>query len=279
MVAAMGTFALADTLIKLLSDSITPPQIMFLLTIGGLIVFTAILLVKRDRFRDRRAFSGVMIVRYVSEIVAMVGMLSALSYVPLSVVGAIVQATPLVVVLGAVLWLGEKVSWRRWAAILVGFCGVLLIVQPGGQSFDANVLWAVLSMLGLAIRDLTTRVIPPDISSAGMSVYTMLASIPFAAGWVALGGYEFIPAETNWLFVVVMSLLGAVGYLLLIASIRIADISVVSPFRYARLLFMLVLGIAIFGERPDVWMLSGAGLIIASGLYAMWRERKARAEE
>jgi drug/metabolite transporter (DMT)-like permease len=279
MTLSMGAFAVADTLIKLASGTISPAQTAFFLTGGGLIVFGAMAIIEGATLFSRAAFSPVMLLRYLAEMTGLLGMVLALSLVPLSAVGAILQATPLVVVAGAVLFLGEKVSWRRWAAIFVGFIGVLLIIQPGGARFDPNALWAVLAMLGLAGRDLTTRLTPPGMASSALATLTMAAIAPFAAGWVTLSGQELIPQGAPWLIIIGMTTIGALGYLLLIASVRTAEVSVVSPFRYTRLIFLLIFGVVIFGERPNALMLLGAAIIIASGIYTMWRDRVTKQAE
>ncbi|WP_421980119.1 DMT family transporter [Roseibium sp.] len=273
MVLSMGAFAMADTLIKLVSESVAPPQIMFLMMAGGSVMFCLIAKLQGARLMDRRIFAPVFLVRYLAEVVAMVGMVMALALVPLSAVGAIIQATPLLVALGAVVFLGEKVNWRRWSTIALGFAGVLLIVQPGADGFDAVSLWAVLSMVGLSVRDLTTRMTPPDMASASLAAYSALTALPFAMAWIVLDGDTFLPPEADWVFLVSIVLLGSLGYLLLTASIRSTSLSVVAPFRYARLLFMVILGMAVFGERPGLSMLAGTALIVFSGLYMMWRER------
>ncbi|WP_306142000.1 DMT family transporter [Roseibium sp. MMSF_3412] len=273
MVLSMAAFAMADTLIKLVSGSVAPAQIMFLMMAGGSFMFCLIAKLQGARLMDRRIFAPVFLVRYLAEVVAMVGMVMALTLVPLSTVGAIIQATPLLVALGAVVFLGEKVSWRRWSTIVLGFAGVLLIVQPGADGFDALSLWAVLSMIGLSVRDLTTRMTPPDMASASLAAYSAIAALPFAMAWIVMDGDTFLPPEADWVFLISIILLGSLGYLLLTASIRSTSLSVVAPFRYARLLFMVILGMVVFGERPGVSMLAGTALIVFSGLYMMWRER------
>ena len=278
MIVAMAGFAIADTLIKSAAGRISPAQVMFLLMGGGLLVFASIALLKGQRLLDARAFAPMMVLRYLSEIISVGGMVLALSFVPLSTVGAILQATPLLVAVGAVLFLGEKVSWRRWSAIILGFFGVLLIIGPGGEEFDAAILWAVASMVCLSIRDLTTRLVPPDIPSASLASFTMIAAMPFAISWVLFNGESLFPAQANWFTVVGMVGFGSFGYLLLIASIRMSDISIVSPFRYTRLIFLLVTGVVVFDEKPSVSMLLGAGLVIISGVYMMWRERQVASE-
>ncbi|MCP4184198.1 MAG: DMT family transporter [Hyphomicrobiales bacterium] len=276
MVISMGLFAVADSLIKLMSVFISPAQVLFFMIGGGMVVFTIIVVLQKERLFDRRAFAPVLLVRYLSEVIGMAGMVLALTYVPLSIVGAILQATPLLVVVGAVLFLGEKVSWRRWSSIGVGFFGVLLIIQPGAEGFDAKILFAVMSMVGLSVRDLTTRWTPPDMASASLATYTMAATFPFAIGWLIYNGENMIPAQANWVMILAMIALGSVGYMLLIKSIRMAEVSIVSPFRYSRLIFLLFIGVVIFDERPGISTLFGALLIIVSGIYIMWRERRVR---
>ena len=274
MLFSMVAFALADTLVKLASEFLSPPQVMFYLMAGGLVLFALLALAEREKFFNKNAFAPVVVVRYIAELIGMVGMIMALSQVPLSTVGAITQAAPILVAVGAALLLGEKVSWRRWTSIAVGFLGVLLIVQPGADGFDISVLWAVLSMSGLAVRDLTTRIIPDDVGSATLATYTMMVAVPFAVGWTYLSGETLFPSNLNWWILIPMTCLGSVGYVLLIKSIRMAEVSVVTPFRYSRILFLILLGVVVFGERPGLPTLLGAALVIASGLYIMWRERQ-----
>lgn len=274
MVASMGGFAIADVLIKLASGTMSAAHTTLMLMGGGLLVFGALAKWQGEALMSRQAFRPLYLMRYCAEIMGSFGIVLSLTYVPLSTVGAILQATPLVVVAGAVLVLGEKVSWRRWSAIAVGFVGVLMIVQPGSDGFDVNVLWPVLSMIGLALRDLTTRITPPDMNSARLATYTMAAALPFALLWIGLSEDTWLPVAPNWALIVGMVSFGAVGYLLLIASIRMAPVSVVSPYRYSRLIFLMIGGVLVFGERPGVLTLAGAALIVASGMYAMWRDRQ-----
>jgi len=273
MVASMGAFALADTLVKVSTSFLSRAQVLFYLIAGALVIFTLITKLQGHRLTDRRVFTPVLLLRYFAEIAGMVGMISALAYVPISTVGAITQATPILATLGAVLFLRENIGWRRWATIVCGFIGVLLIVQPGAVEFDFAVLWAVMAMVALSVRDVTTRLVPTDMASTSLATYTMAAATPFTIGWVLFNGESLFPANTNWLIILPMIILGAIGYMLLIASLRMTEVSVVMPFRYTRIVFLLVLGVLVFSERPNATMLLGAFLIVASGIYMMWRER------
>ena len=272
MVLSMGAIALADSLVKVASAFASPAQTMFYLMGGALVVFTLLAKIQGEALIDPRALTPILLLRYFAEIGGMIGMVLALAYVPLSTVGAITQASPIVVALGAVLFLGERVSWRRWTSIGIGFLGVLLIVQPGGEAFDVTVLWAVLAMAFLSVRDLTTRLTPSEMPTASLATYTMAAALPVAVSWVLYNGDGFVPAQTNWMVIVAMVGSGAIGYILLTASIRKGELSVIMPFRYSRIIFLILLGVVFFNERPSAMMLFGTALIIVSGIYMMWRE-------
>jgi drug/metabolite transporter (DMT)-like permease len=274
MVHSMAALALTDALIKVSASSLSPAQVLFLLIGGCLVLFALIAILQGEKLIDRRAFAPVLLLRYFVEVIGMVGMILALTHVPLSTVGAITQATPILVAVGAVLFLGEKVSWRRWSSIAIGFLGVLLVVQPGAEQLDNAVFWAVLAMVAFSVRDLVTRLTPPGIASASLATYTMAAAIPFSIGWVFYNGESLLPAQANWFVVAIMVGLGSLGYLLLIASLRVGELSVVMPFRYSRIIFLLLLGVLVFDERPSASMLIGAMLIIVSGVYMMWREQR-----
>lgn len=273
MIASMSLFAVADTLVKLSTSLISPAQVMFYLMSGGFVLFSLMALLQKDKLNDPRVFSPILLLRYFAEIAGMVGMVMALANVPISTVGAITQATPLLATVGAVIFLNEYVGWRRWCAIIVGFLGVLLIVQPGAIEFDVAVLWAILALVALSIRDLTTRLIPADIPSASLATYTMAVAAPFTIIWVIYNGESLFPTQTNWFMTIPMVVLGAIGYMFLIASIRLGEVSVVMPFRYSRIIFLLILGVIVFNEKPSILMLVGAFLIISSGTYMMWREQ------
>jgi len=273
MICSMVAFSLADTLVKVSTASLSPPQVMFYLMGGGIIIFSALTVIQGHRLIDRRAFAPVLLLRYIAEVAGMGGMVVAMASVPISTVGAVTQATPIVAAFGAVLFLREKIGWRRWSSIICGFLGVLLIVQPGAAEFDIAVLWAVLALFALSVRDVTTRLAPTDMASTSLATYTVTAALPFIAGWILFNGESFFPVHTNWFVVLPMMILGSTGYMLLTLSLRMAEVSVVMPFRYTRVVFLLGIGALVFGERPDALMLLGAALIVVSGCYMMWRER------
>ena len=246
---------------------------MFFLISGGLIIFAIIALIKGENLIERRAYSPILLIRYCAEMLGLGAMIMGLTKVPLSVVGTVTQASPIFVAAGAVIFFKEIVSWRRWSSIIVGFVGVVLVIQPGGQSLDYAVLWAVAALLAFSIRDLVTRLTPPDMPSASIATFTMIAAFPFTTAWVFFSGEKFFSPGIDWVVVASMIILGSFGYLLLITSLRIGDLSAIMPFRYSRIVFLLILGVLVFGERPTLSMLVGSALILVSGIYIMWRER------
>ena len=150
---------------------------------------------------------------------------------------------------------------------------MVIVIQPGGQTLDYAIFWAVAALLAFSIRDLVTRVTPPDIPSASIATFTMIAAFPFATAWVFFSGESFFPAGIDWAVVAGMIILGSFGYLLLITSLRVGDLSAIMPFRYSRIVFLLILGVLVFGESLSSSMLIGSTLIIFSGIYIIWREK------
>ena len=272
MLFSMAAFALGDTFVKRSGSFLSPAQIMFFLISGGLILFALIAVAKGENLKEPRAFAPVLLLRYCTEMIGLLGMIMALTSVPLSIVGAVTQASPILVAVCAVIFLRETVSWRRWSSIAIGFCGVVLVIQPWGESLDYAVLWAVVALVGFSVRDLVTRLTPPDIASASLAMFTMIAALPFTAVWVLFTDEEFFPAEINWVIVGCMVILGSVGYLLFITSLRLGELSAIMPFRYSRIVFLLIFGVLFFGESPSLSMLLGSALVIVSGIYLMWRE-------
>ena len=272
MLISMASFAVGDTFLKIAGSFLSPAQIMFFLISGGLMIFTAIAIIKGEKLLERRAFSPILLLRYCAEMLGLVAMIMGLMKVPLSVVGTVTQASPILVAAGAVIFFKEAVSWRRWTSIIVGFVGVVLVIQPGGQSLDYAVFWAVAALLAFSIRDLVTRLTPPDIPSASIATFTMIAAFPFTTAWLFFSGERFFPAGIDWAIVAGMIILGSFGYLLLITSLRIGDLSAIMPFRYSRIVFLLILGVLVFGERISSSMLIGSTLIVFSGIYIIWRE-------
>ncbi|WP_116131082.1 DMT family transporter [Tropicimonas sp. IMCC34043] len=273
MVLSMGGFALEDMFIKKVSSSLPVGQILLFIGLAGTLAFACLTVVQRQTLFPPELLNGALISRNLCEIVGTGGFVTALTLVPISTATAIQQSIPLMVTMGAALFLGETVGWRRWTAIFVGFAGMLLIIRPGGADFDPAALFAVLGAVGLAARDVVTPRIPRTMTGLQVATWGFFMTVPL--GGVLLlfsgGAAPFTLASGGMLTTAVS--LGVVSYYMLVESVRIANLSAIAPFRYSRLLFALIIGMAVFGERPDLLTLSGAGLIIGSGLYTLARER------
>ncbi|PIV75242.1 MAG: EamA family transporter [Rhodobacteraceae bacterium CG17_big_fil_post_rev_8_21_14_2_50_65_11] len=274
MLLSMAGFALGDVGIKLLSGAVPPGQIMGTMGLVGTIVFAMMTLARGLPLLPREVFHPAVGMRFMAEMVAGAGMILALTLNPLSLVTAILQAAPLVVTMGAAQIFGERIGRRRWSAILVGILGVVIILRPGLQGFSIHALWIVLAMLGLAARDLATRAAPVTLNNLQLATVGFFALVPTGAILLLFGPAPVWPTVGNWatLAVTVLATLG--GYYAITAAMRVGEIGAVTPFRYSRLVFGMILGMAIFAERPDLLSYVGAVLILGAGLYAAWREQK-----
>ncbi|MFY0660318.1 MAG: DMT family transporter [Shimia sp.] len=277
MVAAMAGFAVEDAFLKAAAKSLPIAQVMVLFGAGGAMVFALWLRAKSQPLAPKEVVSRPMQVRVVFEIVGRLFFTLSLALTPLSSTTVILQATPLVVVAFAALVLGEQVGWRRWLAIVIGLIGVVLIVRPGGESFSWLSLLAVAGMLGFAGRDLASRAAPASLSTAVLGLYGFLAIVVAGAAYGAI--WEQVPFHTPppmaLLSVVGAVACGVFAYSALMRAMRTGEVSAVTPFRYSRLLFGVALGVVVFGERLDSWMLIGSALIVLSGLVIMVRGRAA----
>jgi drug/metabolite transporter (DMT)-like permease len=274
MMASMLFFTINDTCMKLLSDELPLFQSIALRGFGSSVVLVLILLATRQRVsvplaRDR----WLILVRTVFEAVGAFTFIGALYHLPISDTTAILQATPLAVTLAGALFLGEKVGWRRLSAILVGFAGVMLIIQPGGDGFSRYAFLPIACVFAVVIRDLATRRLSHEVPSLVVAAATGIG-VTIASGLLSLSE-DWAPIDlraTGLLGGAVVFVL--LGYLTSIKTMRIGEVAFVAPFRYTGLVIALVVGFVVFGEIPDFWMLVGSALVVATGLFTFWRERR-----
>ena len=277
MVLAMLGFAIEDAFIKLMGDALPVGQILVMLGLGGSAVFAVVVLVQKRALFERDMRAAPILTRAMGEIIGTMCFISAIVFTPLSTASAILQATPLVVTLGAALFLGETVGWRRWAAISVGFIGVLMIIRPGLEGFSPLSLFAVGGVFGLAIRDISTRKISKSLSSMQLSFLGFLVLIPAGFMMLIVTGQSFAPLDARlWLLITASITIGVFAYYGIVAAMRVGEVSFVTPFRYSRLIFAMIIGTTFFGERPDLLTILGGIVIVASGIYTVLRERKHR---
>lgn len=272
MMGSMAAFTCNDAAVKYLAQGLPTFQVVFLrgCAATALIAVLAHLTGALRRPVPRRDWPLVA-VRSAAEVASFAPFILALTHLPLANVTAILQALPLMITAAGALFLGERVGWRRWTAILVGFVGVLMIVRPGAADFDGWSLMAVLATVTITIRDLVTRRLSPEVpslvvalvSAIGVALLGLVLSL--FAPWepVAPGQGGLILAASGFV-------LG--GYLFSIMAMRVGEVSAVTPFRYTALVWGLLLGFAVFDEWPAPMTLAGAALIAATGLYTLLRE-------
>lgn len=275
MVVAMALFALADLGIKLAAGRMAQPQVIFVLGIGGAAIFSVLALARGERLFTPLALHPAVLGRNVAEIVGTSAMIFALSVAPLTLVGAILQASPLAVMAGGALFLAERVGWRRWTAAAVGFAGVLIVLRPWQDGVAPGAALAVIGMLALSARDLLNRQAPAAIPTPVLAAHGLFAIALLGTLWSLLGPGRLLPPDPPWGLIALMVAAGTGGYFAITASVRAAPVSTVAPFRYSRLLFLGLIGVLVLGERLDWPLAIGSALIIGSGLYALARERRA----
>ncbi len=277
MVIAMLGFAVEDTLIKLMATDIPSGQILMTIGLGGGLVFASLALIKGEAPFGLWMLRGASGVRALCEGFAALGFVTALALVPISLVTTIIQASPLLVTLGAALFFKAPVGPRRWIAILIGLIGVLIVLRPFGDSFEAPALFAVGGVIAMSARDLATRQVKQNISTLQLSVVGFLAAVPAGfLGLVLSGDAPLLPSWHVITLTIAAIAIGVPSLYCIIAAMRIGDIAFVTPFRYSRIIFGLLAGLLIFGETLDAYTLLGAAIIVISGTYTLLREARLR---
>jgi len=195
----------------------------------------------------------------------------AFRYLPLAETHSIAAVYPLMITALSALVLGEFVGPRRWAAVAVGFVGVLVILRPGLGVFDPAALIPLLGAALFAVYQIVTKVIAREDGMVTIMLYT---------GWVGLGLTSLVgpfhwtaPDATGWVMLLFAGFMGVVGHILLIRALEATPASVLQPFNYTLLVWATAVGFLVFGDLPDGVTVAGAAIVVGSGLYTWWRER------
>ena len=274
MMMSMACFAVEDTFIKLLSARLPATQILFSIGFGGALITLVLAIILNVNLADKILLNKHVILRTIADLFGALSFTSAMVLIPMSLLASILQATPLFVTLGAAILLGEKVGWRRWSAIFIGFLGVIIILQPGYGSFQLASLLGLAAVLCLALRDVVTRDMATEIPTLTVTFYACLAM--GSAGFIAYPffGPPIMPTTYEAIILICAAIIGLTGYFLLVLATRKGDVSVIAPFRYSRLLFSLGLASLILGEKLTLPILLGGLLVVSSGIYTFGRERR-----
>jgi drug/metabolite transporter (DMT)-like permease len=270
MTASMAGFAVEDVFVKAAAHSLPLGQVLLIIGLAGMLVFAATAACLGEALLPPAFLSRPMLVRCGLEITGRLFYGLAITLTALSTTSAILQATPLVVVAGAALVFGERVSLQRWLAVLAGFAGVLVILRPGSD-FSALSMLAVVGLLGFAGRDLATRAAPKGLSNRQLGVlgFAMLATA--GAILLVVSGGAHVPSGIALAYLAGGTVFGTLGYHALTHAMRTGEVAAVTPFRYTRLIFAMLLAMVLFQERPDIATWIGAALVVGSGIFALTR--------
>jgi len=274
MLIAMAGFTMEDLFMKKLSVNLSTGQILITFGIGSSLAFALMAKIKGYNLTSKVFWTKGMVIRQFAEGIAAVAFITALTLIPLSTVAAVFQVTPLIITMGAAFFLGETVGWRRWLAIIIGLIGVLIIIRPGMDSFDPNVSFVLIAVLFVTIRDLITRKLPSNVPSTIVSFQAFVSLIIAGCLLTTLDAQKFVSLVDYQVYYIIGGVIfGVIGYYCIVAATRIGEAGVVTPFRYSRLLFAIIIGYFVFNERPDILTLFGASIVIMTGIYTVWRER------
>jgi drug/metabolite transporter (DMT)-like permease len=188
---------------------------------------------------------------------------------------AILQAAPLFVVLGARVFLREKVSAQTWVAIFVGLAGVLIILRPSADDFSALSLLAVVGTLGFVGRDLFSRTAPPSLTKEVLGFYGFSTMVIAGACYALWDGKAFVSLQSDQMLMIAAALVaGVFAYTALMTAMRTGSIGAVTPYRYSRLLFGTSIGVLVFDEELNVPMILGCAVVIGAGLFIGWQNQR-----
>ncbi len=272
MMLSMLGFTVNDLFIKSLDGNLPVSQIMAIRGSMLLVFILAIAWQQKVLSRLRELFIPLVLARSIGEAGATLLFLTALSRLPFATISAILQSLPLVVAIGAAIFLGEPVGWRRWIAIGIGFVGVLIIIRPGSGSFDSYSVMVLGSVLFSAGRDVITRRLPktlPSLLVSGATTVTIatlgIVLTQAQGNWQAVSGVQFATMGIASFFLFF-------GYQFIVLAMRTGDVAYVVPFRYTSLLWAVIFGYFVFKEVPDFYTVLGSSIVIFTGLFTLYRE-------
>jgi drug/metabolite transporter (DMT)-like permease len=270
MITAAACFVGMTSTVKVLSDELSTPQIVWGRYAFHLVIVLVLLRGRLDGV-IATARPKVQFARSLLMFAATSLSFLALRWLPLAEVAAIMFLTPVIVTALAALALGEPVGVRRWAAVATGFAGAVVIIRPGLEAVHPAAIAAIGCSASYASYQITTRVVGDSAPPAVSLFYSCLVGV--LASSLMLPWVWQTPDATGWALMALSGTFGALGHLAMIAALARAPASFVTPFTYTQLIWATVIGFLLFGELPDVYTYLGAALIAGSGLYVMHRER------
>jgi S-adenosylmethionine uptake transporter len=271
VVLTMALFAVSDAILKLLLGRLPIGELMFLRGVLVCLLILTWLGFREGLPRRVQLLERVNLSRALIELGVAAAFFAALRNLPLANATTLIFASPILMTLLATLVLKEQVGLRRWSAVIVGFLGVLIVAAPTGEGWNVAALFGLLAAVLVAVRDLITRFIPPEIG-AGAAALTTAATVTLG-GMLTLPFAWIPPGPRELLLIAASSLLIAVAYATIVMAFRKGELSFVAPFRYISIPLSAFLGWLVFDDVPSWNMLLGASVVVASGVFIFHRER------
>ena len=264
--------ATSDAMAKYLAKSLPPVEIAWLRFAMFVLIMAVVLIRHPGALKSLNP--GIQTVRALAMLTSSLFFITGLQYLPIAEASATAFIAPIFVTGLSIAFLGEKVGRRRWIATLVGLAGVMIIVRPGTAAFHPAAILPILSALGWACTLVLTRRISGGDSVITTMSYTAIVCFMVLSAFVPL--YWVTPTWQQVAIGACIGIAATTGHWIVVLAFRYADASVLAPFSYSQLVWVTLLGFAMFSEVPDVWTIAGAAVIIASGLYTAHRERVRR---
>jgi drug/metabolite transporter (DMT)-like permease len=275
MIASMAAFAIEDAFLKTVTKQVPVGQVLMLFGLAGLIVFAFMARRVKAPIFQAHVLTRNMLLRAVFEFFGRLFYILAIALTPMSSATAILQAAPLFVVLGARVFLREKVSAQTWVAIFVGLAGVLIILRPSADDFSALSLLAVVGTLGFVGRDLFSRTAPSSLTKEVLGFYGFSTMVIAGACYALWDGKAFVSLQSDQMLMIAAALVaGVFAYTALMTAMRTGSIGAVTPYRYSRLLFGTSIGVMVFDEQLNAPMILGCAVVIGAGLFIGWQNQR-----
>ena len=275
MIASMAAFAIEDGFLKTVTKQLPVGQVLMMFGAAGLCVFALMARRAGAAILQTQVLTKNMLFRAVFEFFGRLFYILAIALTPISSATAILQSAPLFVVLGARIFLREKVDAKTWLAIFVGLLGVMIILRPSTEDFSPMSLLAVVGTLGFVGRDLFSRTAPPSLTKEVLGFYGFTNMMIAGACFAVWDGKPFVQLQAQQLLMLGAALMvGIFAYTALMIAMRTGSIVEVTPYRYSRLLFGIFIGVAVFDEQLEAPMLLGCAVVIGAGLFIGWQNQR-----
>ncbi|MFV0296641.1 MAG: DMT family transporter [Hyphomicrobiaceae bacterium] len=273
MVFATVAFTLGDAAMRMASGAVPTGQSVFMRSLTSVVVVMLVAHFTGKLRMLRRALVPWMGWRCAGDAGNSLMFQAALARMPFADIMGVLQLTPLSLTAASAIFLGAAVGWRRWAAVGAGLVGALLVIKPGTSAFNIWAIVAIGAVLCGTLRDVATRRLDHGIPTLLILLVSQMAVAAGGLGLSWLQGWAW-PGLGPTALIVFAGLMTLLGHLWMIISLRIGEISAVAPFRYAGIIWAIVVGFIVFREIPDFWSLAGMAVLVAAGLYAFYRERR-----